>query len=156
LTMLLQHCIGGNSRTVMFACIAPNNVPIECNTHESNSTLQFASRAKVVRNGLTTVTGMQLVKASEVAAERPDNEGDYYGELEEGVESYGDHSSQAPAHRVPNRIPPHPAPAQVGSVVPSTPGRLAPKGSAAGLGSGSFSTVPNQQRSPSTGAKRWK
>eukprot|EP01038_Epipyxis_sp_PR26KG_P003995 gene3995-5720_t len=46
LTRMLQDALGGNSRTVMLACINAS----EYNLHETLSTLQYASRAKAVQN----------------------------------------------------------------------------------------------------------
>jgi len=48
LTLLLQDCLGGNSKTVMFANISPCADSIS----ETMSTLQFASRVKKVHNPL--------------------------------------------------------------------------------------------------------
>lgn len=44
LTRLLQDSLGGNSRTILIACICPT----KSNTHESTNTLLFANRAKNV------------------------------------------------------------------------------------------------------------
>lgn len=46
LTMMLQDCLGGNAKTVMFANISPG---MDC-VMESVSTLQFASRVRRVQN----------------------------------------------------------------------------------------------------------
>lgn len=46
LTRLLQDSLGGNSRTVMFACVSP----ADSNTDETLSTLKYASRARSIRN----------------------------------------------------------------------------------------------------------
>ena len=45
LTELLSECLGGNSKTVIIACISP----FTANCEETYSTLQFASRAMVIR-----------------------------------------------------------------------------------------------------------
>ncbi|CAG9466816.1 unnamed protein product [Pedinophyceae sp. YPF-701] len=45
LTFLLQDSLGGNSRTVMIACVSPAS----CNLGETLSTLRFAASAKCVR-----------------------------------------------------------------------------------------------------------
>ena len=45
LTELLSECLGGNSKTVIIACISPHTA----NCEESYSTLQFASRAMIIR-----------------------------------------------------------------------------------------------------------
>jgi hypothetical protein len=49
LTHLLQPCIGGDSKTVMIACICPH-VPQRHNLGETASTLAFAARARLVQN----------------------------------------------------------------------------------------------------------
>ncbi|BGP13736.1 hypothetical protein JCM10213_009049 [Rhodosporidiobolus nylandii] len=46
LTRLLQDSLGGNSKTMMVACISPT----EYNLHETMSTLQYANRARNIRN----------------------------------------------------------------------------------------------------------
>ncbi|GAA6029356.1 hypothetical protein JCM8097_003635 [Rhodosporidiobolus ruineniae] len=46
LTRLLQDSLGGNSRTMMVACVSPT----EYNLHETRSTLTYANRAKNIRN----------------------------------------------------------------------------------------------------------
>ena len=45
LTEILSECLGGNSKTYIFACISPFNA----NCEESLSTLLFASRAKIIK-----------------------------------------------------------------------------------------------------------
>lgn len=62
LTLLLRDCIGGHAKTVLIACIAPNNFPHECNTAETLSTLTFASRVRTVRNNMGT-TGKTPIDA---------------------------------------------------------------------------------------------
>ena len=42
-------CLGGNSNTVLLACISP----AESNLHETINTLQYASKAKAIQNKLT-------------------------------------------------------------------------------------------------------
>ena len=46
LTRLLQNSLGGNSQTLMMACVSP----AESNQSESLNTLQYANRAKNIRN----------------------------------------------------------------------------------------------------------
>ncbi len=46
LTRLLQDSLGGNSRTLMIACVSPG----ENNYHETLSTLRYANRAKNIKN----------------------------------------------------------------------------------------------------------
>lgn len=45
LTEILSGCLGGNAKTVICACVSPCNANFE----ETYSTLQFASRAKVIK-----------------------------------------------------------------------------------------------------------
>ena len=52
LTQLLQSTIGGNSKTLMVACVSPH-LPAHHNLVETQSTLQFASRARLIRNTFT-------------------------------------------------------------------------------------------------------
>lgn len=46
LTRMLQDSLGGNSRTVMIACVSPADVNLE----ESLNTLRYAARARNIRN----------------------------------------------------------------------------------------------------------
>uniref|UniRef100_A0AAV2M7F3 Kinesin-like protein n=1 Tax=Knipowitschia caucasica TaxID=637954 RepID=A0AAV2M7F3_KNICA len=46
LTRLLQDSLGGNTRTLMIACLSP----ADCNYEETLSTLRYANRAKSIRN----------------------------------------------------------------------------------------------------------
>ena len=46
LTRLLQDSLGGNSRTVMIACVSPADVNFE----ETLSTLKYANRARNIKN----------------------------------------------------------------------------------------------------------
>jgi Kinesin motor domain len=46
LTRMLQDSLGGNSRTVMIACVSPADV----NLDESLNTLRYAARARNIRN----------------------------------------------------------------------------------------------------------
>lgn len=46
LTRMLQDSLGGNSRTLMVACVSPADVNLE----ESVNTLRYASRARNIRN----------------------------------------------------------------------------------------------------------
>ncbi|CAJ1963161.1 unnamed protein product [Cylindrotheca closterium] len=46
LTRLLQDSLGGNSRTIMLACVSP----ADSNTEESVNTLRYASRARSIQN----------------------------------------------------------------------------------------------------------
>jgi kinesin family protein 4/21/27 len=49
LTRFLQDSLGGNSKTIMLACISPS----ESNFHETLSTLQYAARAKGIENKIS-------------------------------------------------------------------------------------------------------
>ena len=46
LTRMLQDSLGGNSRTLMIACVSP----VDSNSEESKSTLQYANRARNIKN----------------------------------------------------------------------------------------------------------
>ena len=46
LRMHMQDSLGGNSRTVMIACVSPADVNME----ETLSTLRYAARARAIRN----------------------------------------------------------------------------------------------------------
>lgn len=46
LTRLLQDSLGGNSQTLMLACVSPS----DSNANETNSTLKYANRAKNITN----------------------------------------------------------------------------------------------------------
>lgn len=48
LTRLLQDSLGGNSHTLMIACVSP----IEANASETLNTLQYAQRARSIRNSV--------------------------------------------------------------------------------------------------------
>ena len=59
LTMILQEALGGNSKTVLFACICPGESGLS-NISETVSTLVFASRVKHVYNPyLRNITRVQ-------------------------------------------------------------------------------------------------
>lgn len=58
LTRLLQDSLGGNSRTIMIACVSPNILDLQ----ETLLTLQYATRAKAVQNKVTAnVVSVPLV-----------------------------------------------------------------------------------------------
>lgn len=48
LTRLLQDALGGNSQTLILACVSPSNT----NASETHSTLQYANRARNIKNKL--------------------------------------------------------------------------------------------------------
>jgi hypothetical protein len=66
LTRFLQDSLGGNSRTVMLACISP----AEINLHETLNTLQYASRARAVQNRVIA----NISIAPSIVVEAPDND----------------------------------------------------------------------------------
>jgi hypothetical protein len=49
LTRFLQDSLGGNSRTMLLACVSPSDF----NLHETINTLQYAQRAKAIHNKIT-------------------------------------------------------------------------------------------------------
>ncbi|CAH8554359.1 unnamed protein product [Heterobilharzia americana] len=49
LTRLLQDSLGGNSRTIMIACVSPS----DCDFLETLNTLKYANRARNIRNRVT-------------------------------------------------------------------------------------------------------
>jgi hypothetical protein len=53
LTMILRDSLGGNSRTVMIACVSPAHT----NFDETLSTLKYASRARFIKNRVTVNAG---------------------------------------------------------------------------------------------------
>lgn len=72
LTRFLQDSLGGNSRTVMLACVSS----AECNLHETLGTLQYAYRAKAVQN---------KVSANVSAAVLPSSGSEFQTEMETSV-----------------------------------------------------------------------
>jgi chromosome segregation ATPase len=60
LTRFLQDSLGGNSRTVMLACVSP----AESNLHETLGTLSYAQRAKAVQNKVTANVSVGLIPAA--------------------------------------------------------------------------------------------
>ncbi|KAJ9465822.1 Kinesin-like calmodulin-binding protein-like protein [Diplonema papillatum] len=72
LTVILQEALGGNSKTVLFACICPSRYGVS-NISETVSTLVFASRVKHVHNPyLRNITRIQ--NEAIVTSEIPDEE----------------------------------------------------------------------------------
>ncbi|MFZ8899834.1 MAG: hypothetical protein ACO20X_14985, partial [Alphaproteobacteria bacterium] len=70
LTRLLQDSLGGNSRTVMIACISP----AESNAEETINTLRYAERTRNIKNSaVRNVIGSGL-SSSEAAALRKENQ----------------------------------------------------------------------------------
>jgi len=65
LTRLLQDSLGGNSRTVFIACVSSSVL----NLHETLTTLQYASRAKAIRNKVVANVSVAPVTQAESADE---------------------------------------------------------------------------------------
>ncbi|GAB9468919.1 Kinesin family member 4 isoform 2 putati [Globisporangium polare] len=61
LTRLLQDSLGGNSKTLMIACISPADINFE----ETSNTLRYASRARNIQN--SAVVNKEMSAANEVA-----------------------------------------------------------------------------------------
>lgn len=70
LTRLLQDSLGGNSRTVMIACISPANSNVE----ESTNTLRYAERTRNIKNSAIRNVVSTGLSASEAAALRRENQ----------------------------------------------------------------------------------
>jgi len=70
LTRLLQDSLGGNSRTVMIACISP----AESNVEESINTLRYAERTRNIKNSAVRNVVSGGLSASEAAALRRENQ----------------------------------------------------------------------------------
>eukprot|EP00578_Thalassiosira_sp_NH16_P001528 CAMPEP_0181141098 /NCGR_PEP_ID=MMETSP1071-20121207/35646_1 /TAXON_ID=35127 /ORGANISM="Thalassiosira sp., Strain NH16" /LENGTH=1449 /DNA_ID=CAMNT_0023228073 /DNA_START=59 /DNA_END=4408 /DNA_ORIENTATION=+ len=71
LTRLLQDSLGGNSRTVMIACISP----AESNIEESINTLRYAERTRNIKNSaVRNVVSSGGLSAREAAALRRENQ----------------------------------------------------------------------------------
>ena len=66
LTRMLQHCFGGNARTVLICCCSPASY----NLAETLSTLRFGDRAATIKNTTSTTvlrTPEQMAAALETA-----------------------------------------------------------------------------------------
>lgn len=59
LTRYLQDSLGGNSRTIMLACVSKSSADL----HETLTTLQYATRARAVQNRV--VANVMVAPASE-------------------------------------------------------------------------------------------
>jgi len=70
LTRLLQDSLGGNSRTLMIACISP----AESNIEESINTLRYAERTRNIKNSAVKNVVSTGLSASEAAALRRENQ----------------------------------------------------------------------------------
>ena len=62
LTRLLQDSLGGNSRTVMLACVSPSDADLE----ETLNTLKYASRARFIKNKAVVVQDPTQARISEL------------------------------------------------------------------------------------------
>ncbi|EJK72698.1 hypothetical protein THAOC_05744, partial [Thalassiosira oceanica] len=70
LTRLLQDSLGGNSRTVMIACVSPATA----NAEESVNTLRYAERTRNIKNlAVRNVVSSSGCSAAEAAALRREN-----------------------------------------------------------------------------------
>ena len=70
LTRLLQDSLGGNSKTVMVACVSPADTNLE----ESLNTLRYASRARNIKNAAIRNVIESSLSASEATALREENQ----------------------------------------------------------------------------------
>ena len=70
LTRLLQDSLGGNSRTIMVACISP----ADSNVEESINTLRYAQRARNIKNSAVRNVVITAMSATEAAAIRRENQ----------------------------------------------------------------------------------
>ena len=66
LTRLLQDSIGGNSKTLMIACVSP----ADTNLDESLNTLKYANRARNIKNKPVVNMGSSAAVTAEIAALR--------------------------------------------------------------------------------------
>jgi kinesin family protein 4/21/27 len=80
LTRLLQDSIGGNSKTLMIACVSP----ADTNLDESLNTLKYANRARNIKNKPVVNMGSSAAVTAEIAALRK-----YIQELESRGEGGG-------------------------------------------------------------------
>ena len=70
LTRLLQDSLGGNSKTVMIACISP----AESNIEESINTLRYAERTRNIKNSAKVNAVSESSSAGEAVALRKENQ----------------------------------------------------------------------------------
>ena len=63
LTRLLQDSLGGNSRTMMLACVSPGDSDLE----ETLNTLKYANRARQIRNKPVVAQDPMQAKLAELA-----------------------------------------------------------------------------------------
>jgi Kinesin motor domain/SAP domain len=70
LTRLLQDSLGGNSRTVMVACVSP----ADSNLEESVNTLRYATRTRNIKNSAVRNVVAKPMSAAEAMAMKRENE----------------------------------------------------------------------------------
>jgi len=70
LTRLLQDSLGGNSRTILVACVSP----ADSNVEESINTLRYAQRARNIKNSVVRNVTQTAMSHSEAAEIRRENE----------------------------------------------------------------------------------
>jgi hypothetical protein len=70
LTRLLQDSLGGNSRTIMVACISP----ADSNVEESINTMRYAQRARNIKNSAVRNTVASALSVVEITALRRENQ----------------------------------------------------------------------------------
>jgi len=70
LTRLLQDSLGGNTRTIMIACVSPADDNIE----ESTNTLRYAERARCIQNNAKRNVVAMAMSPAEAAALREENQ----------------------------------------------------------------------------------
>ena len=61
LTRLLKHSLGGNTLTIMIACITPSYLSYE----ETINTLKYAQRAKKIKKTISKITKEKILSASQ-------------------------------------------------------------------------------------------
>jgi len=70
LTRLLQDSLGGNSRTIMVACVSP----ADSNSEESLNTLRYAQRARNIKNSAVRNVVASSISPAEAASLRRENQ----------------------------------------------------------------------------------
>ena len=70
LTRLLQDSLGGNSRTIMVACVSPAS----SNAEESTNTLRYAERARNIKNAAVRNVVDRSMSPAEAAKLRKENQ----------------------------------------------------------------------------------
>ena len=65
LTRLLQDSLGGNSQTLMIACVSPS----DSNFGETLNTLSYASRARTIKNKVMINQDFQAMEVHQLRAE---------------------------------------------------------------------------------------